>query len=555
MKQILILTLFLFFKCSSAQNRNFKIPDSLKSKSYTYLDDKMYDLRKDSTKASVYLYTYLNKAKFEKNGKEIIYAYQNILHQSPENLRLVYADTMVQIAQKFADNALIGSAYLSKGIVHYGQKKYQQAFDNYITANNYISKTNNEYLTFKVKYHIAQIKYYLGFYDEAISLFHDCLDYFKKENQRAYLNTLHSISVCHNRLGDYGYCSETNEKGLSESKRLKNTEMEPYFIHSEGINDFSKHNYEIAINKIESSLGRITENKDFANESVGNFYIGKSYWAMGKKDKALPYFLKVDRTFNEKKFIRPDQREMYETLIDYYESKNDLKNQLYNVKQLLKADEFLNETYKYLVSTIRKHYDTKDLQLKNQQIEKQLVLEKYFDVIGTGIILIFFVLLIYMTYRNHRNKKLYKKKFNELMIDLNSKDSAELKIKKEPKTLLDIPSETIRLVLKNLERFETEKKFLKKDLKQADLAAFVNTNSKYLYKILSSYKNKSFIQYINDLRIDYIINVLKEDKIFRKYTYTALAEEAGFSTSQQFSLVFKAKTGMPVNYYVDEISR
>ncbi|MEP6929375.1 MAG: tetratricopeptide repeat protein [Flavobacterium sp.] len=554
MKQILALSFFLLTSnFVTAQKNTFKIPDSLKRKNYTYLDDRIYELRKDSVKASVYLFSYLSKAKQEQNWEQIVYAYQNILHQSPEKLRLIYADSMIYTAKKASDNTLVGSAYLSKGIVYYGQKKYQQAFDNYIVANNYISKSNDQYLTCKVKYHMAQIKYYLGFYDEAVSLFRECLEYFKNENPRAYLNTLHSLGVCYSRIGNYELCTRTNHNGLLESSRLNNFEMEAYFMHSDGINEFFKHNYGLAINKIESSLEKIKENKDFANESVGNFYIGKSYWALNRKEKALPYFQLVDKTFNDKKHIRPDQREMYEMLISYYDRKNDLKNELYNVNQLLKADTILKETYSYLVSKIHKQYDTKELQLKNTRIERQLILEKNYDVIAGIIILFLLILAIYMTNLYYKNKKLNDKKFEKLMNQPAVQESADTIVKKEIQQTIDIPEETVQQVLKGLDKFEREKRFLVKDIKQADLAAFVHTNSKYLYKILSGYKNKRFVVYINDLRIDFIIALLKEDSRYRKYSYAALTEEAGFSSNQQFAQAFKAKTGMSVNYFVEKI--
>ncbi len=69
---------------------------------------------------------------------------------------------------------------------------------------------------YKVKYNIAIIKYFLGFYDEAISLFTECTDYFKEKNTRAYLNSLHLLGLCHNRIGNYGLCSEINKKGIEE---------------------------------------------------------------------------------------------------------------------------------------------------------------------------------------------------------------------------------------------------------------------------------------------------------------------------------------------------
>jgi hypothetical protein len=79
---------------------------------------------------------------------------------------------------------------------------------------------NCKYLIYKVNYSIAHIKYYLGFYDEAISLFREYINYFKEGNVRTYLNPIHSLGLRYNRIGNYGLCSETNEKGISEGKRF-----------------------------------------------------------------------------------------------------------------------------------------------------------------------------------------------------------------------------------------------------------------------------------------------------------------------------------------------
>ena len=324
-----MLSVFLIAQFVAAQKATYKIPDSLRTKDYDYLEERSYQVSKDSAAAAIYLNAYIRKPKSDKNGKELVNGYQNFLHQSSDKLSLIYADSMIYAAKKTNDNALIGSAYLSKGIVYYGQKKQNNALDNYIIANKFISKTNDEYLIYKVKYNIAQIKYYLKFYEEAISLLKECILYFKEENARPYLNSLHSLGVCYNKIGNYGLCSETNAIGISECKRLDNTAMIPYFMHSEGINEYFKKNFALAIDIIKPSLKEIIQNKDFANESVGNFYIGKSYWALDKPERAIPYFQKVDQTFNAKQYIRPDLKEVYELLLKYYRTTANSKAQYY----------------------------------------------------------------------------------------------------------------------------------------------------------------------------------------------------------------------------------
>lgn len=551
---LLLLLLFLA-QFLVALKSNPKIPDSLLHKNYDYLDQRIYDLRKNPSKATVYIDTYIEKAKREGNWTELVNGYQNALHQSPEKLKLVYADSMTTIAKKTKDNALIGSAFLTKGIVYYSLKQHQYALDHYIIANNYISKTDDDYLKYKVKYNIAQIKYYLGFYDEAISLLRECVAYFKKDDPRPYLNSLHSLGLCYTKIGNFGLSTDTNALGLSESKRLENTEMNAYFVHSQGINEYFKKNYRLAIKNIESSLGAIAQNKDFANESVGNFYIGKSYWELQKPEKALPYFQKVDQTFNDTSYIRPDLREVYELMIAYYKTNDNPKAQLYAIDQLLKADSILNDTYKYLIGKIHKEYDTKALLSEKEKIKEQLIRTKKYDALLVGIILLLFISLLLFTYRHFKIRKLYKQKFDALLLKLNEESKEKPKPKIEKPEILDINPEAVAAVLKQLEKFERDNKFLEKDLTLVKLAAAFNSNTKYLSKIIYHYRDKGFVDYINELKVDYLITLLKNDKKIRNYTNKALADEAGFSTTQRFVTAFLAKTSMPPSYFVEELKK
>lgn len=555
MRQNLLLILFV---CSTqfvtAQENSYKIPDSLKNKSYEYLDNKIYELKKDSTKAAVYLYTYLDKAKNENNWKEVVNGYQNLLYQSPDKIALKYADSMIYAAKKSNNNTLIGSAFLSKGIMYYSLKQQNTALDNYIIANNYISKTNDNYLIYKLKYHVALVKYYLGYYDEAISLLKECVSYFKNENPRAYLNSLHSLGLCYNKIGNYGLCTETNTLGLEESKKLSIKEMEVYFIHSEGINEYFKKDYASAIKKIESSIKELKEYKDFANESVGYFYIGKSYWDVKKYEKAILYFEKVDQLFNTKGYLRPDLREVYEIFINYYKTKDNPELQLYYINQLLKADTLLNETFKYLVGKINKEYNTKELWIEKEKLQTQLLKKNYDYSVLIGFTSLLFISFLFLTYRNLKNKKVYKQKFDELMIRNNSpEDKTRQKIEKP--AILNINSETISSILKQLEKFEKDQKFLEKDWSLDKLSVAFNSNTKYLSKIIHHYRDKIFTEYINDLKIDYVISLLHTNKKTRNFTNKALAEEAGFSTTEKFVKAFKAKTEMPTAFFIEQIKK
>ncbi|WP_051200180.1 AraC family transcriptional regulator [Flavobacterium subsaxonicum] len=526
--------------------------DTLLNKGYGYLAEKI-DSTKDSIKATTYAGAYVAKAKAEHNWEEQVAGYKYFVHLSEARLRFAYADSMVYAAQKSKQNDVIGAAYLTRGIVFYAEKQHIKALDNYLIANNFIAKTNDDYLKYKVKYFIAHIKYYLGFYDEAMALFKECLPYFKDTDDRGYLNALHSLALCYNRTGNYSLCTQTNNLGLAESSRLNITEMSLYYKQCEGVNQYFEKNYKTALKMLLGVMAKIEQQDDFGNVSVTNFYIAKCYIALNSMQKALPYLRRVDEIFNAKAYIRPDLRENYEILINYYKDAGIPELQLHYIGQLLKADSILNANYKYLSGKIHKEYDTKELLYDKKKIEVALDNRKALDVVFIGLIVVLFFAVVYLMYRHFKNLKKYRQKFTELMNPAGGGNEPVTKQKTE--NLLDINPDVVNAVLDNLAQFEKEHKFLDKDLTQVKLAALIDSNTKYTSKIILHYKNKKYIDYINDLRIDYIVGRLKTAPHFRNYTYKALAEEAGFSTTQHFASAFVNRTGLTHSYFIEQLKK
>ncbi len=83
----------------------------------------------------------------------------------------------------------------------------------------------------------------------------------------------------------------------------------------------------------------------------------------------------------------------------------------------------------------------------------------------------------------------------------------------------------------------------------------MNTNSNYLSKAINFDKNKNFKAYINDLRIDYVIEKLKIDGRFRKFTIKSIAVEIGFNNPESFSKAFHKKTNMYPSYFIRQLEK
>src|SRR5690606_332437 len=85
-----------------------------------------------------------------------------------------------------------------------------------------------------------------------------------------------------------------------------------------------------------------------------------------------------------------------------------------------------------------------------------------------------------------------------------------------------VPEETELQLLHKLDRFEAGKKFTNPDMSIALLAAQFDTNTKYLSEVINRQKGKNFNSYINELRINYIIEKLRTESVYFNYKVSYL---------------------------------
>lgn len=123
--------------------------------------------------------------------------------------------------------------------------------------------------------------------------------------------------------------------------------------------------------------------------------------------------------------------------------------------------------------------------------------------------------------------------------------------KKEITKSTTIPKETEQLLLQKLDQFENSIHFTKKDMSLALLASQFDTNTKYLSEVINNHKGKNFNAYINELRINYIIDKLKSNSTYSRYKISYLAEESGFVSHSSFATVFKLVTGIPPTVFIE----
>jgi AraC-like DNA-binding protein len=91
--------------------------------------------------------------------------------------------------------------------------------------------------------------------------------------------------------------------------------------------------------------------------------------------------------------------------------------------------------------------------------------------------------------------------------------------------------------------------FRHKDIRLQSLAQEMGLSSHKLSIVLNSHFNKSFIDYINQYRVNWIKESIRNPDIMQNFTLEALAYSAGFSSRSAFYNSFKKLAGMsPVEY-------
>src|SRR5690606_33305479 len=138
--------------------------------------------------------------------------------------------------------------------------------------------------------------YYLGMNQDALTTLKPCLEYFELHHQKAYLVTLNFIGICYMNLGNYVMTSKINRQGIEKGKEIGNRSVEVYFRKSEAINQYYKGNYQTTIDSLEAVIPTIDDRGDFANVTLSQYYIGKSYWDMNQRKTAIPYLELVDKS-------------------------------------------------------------------------------------------------------------------------------------------------------------------------------------------------------------------------------------------------------------------
>lgn len=515
----------------------------------------------------------VEKAKNGNNINFLIGGYQIHALIRADYSKLIYCDSIINLKNEDVNPLFIADAYQLKADYYFNNNNYNKALDNYLIVSKYAEELDNNQYILKSKYDIGTLKRKINETEEALSLYKEGFEYAQNNRDQldvnTYLSTITAIANIYNdmELGDSS--SYYNKLGFKEATKYGKESYVKHFSLNEGVSHFYKGQYKEAIDSLEKHTPYFERDINTNNLPYAFYYSGKSHQEIGNEAVAIGYYKKVDSLFKKNQAVYSISRKSYEELISYYKKKNDLKNQLLYINQLIKVDSLLHEEELYLSKGIFKEYDIPQLESEKASIQKQMDKNKSFSkkiiFIGFTLLILSLAVLGYQYFKRINDKK----KFDAIMYGIektptvielaNKQKDAEVYTdhltSDEPteEKLLDISEETVASILDGLQTFEKEQQFLSQQTTLNSLAKELNTNSNYLSRVVNFTKKQSFANYLNLLRIEYFIILAKNDPTIRKFTIKAIASEVGFSNSESFSKAFYKHKGLKPSYFLKEL--
>ena len=323
-----------------------------------------------------------------------------------------------------------------------------------------------------------------------------------------------------------------NPKLASNSLQFINSKLGEYYLSRNEL-DSARHylSQNLKLSKQFSSLSNLDVR---AKNGLSRYYLQKK-----QPDSALFYVSGIDKTLPKIKDIVL-KKEVYKNLAQVHYAVNDLENYKTFNEQYLKLNDSIYKLNKEAMVLLANEADN--------TYEGNIGTNRSFWIL---VVLCIALVGLALAYAYHKKVKKEYAQFQKIMKDLNEKENLKTTEVQEvnPDNAYIISEKTEQIILYKLKKFEDAEKYINPKVSLQFLAKELDTNTKYLSEIINKKKGQNFNNYINELRINYIIRKLKSEPKYQNYKVSSLAEECGFNSRNTFTLAFKNTLGMsPANF-------
>lgn len=231
------------------------------------------------------------------------------------------------------------------------------------------------------------------------------------------------------------------------------------------------------------------------------------------------------------------------------------------IHEAIRDSLFNNEKEQHIIilETRRKIKEAAQKQqaLELENLEQRSKLITIIVILGSILTIGLFFVISYVKIKE-KNKVLYRRTIENLETQLKTEDK-KLSLKTKPKnsrtkTNLTIDDNVKTIILNRLEKLEQENFFIDSDCNLHQLAEKLKTNPKYLSQVINTEKGSNFNNYINELRINYLLTKLLQDKEFRNRKLSYIATSVGYNNLNTFNAAFKKRQGILPSFFIKQLN-
>ncbi|WBX76769.1 helix-turn-helix domain-containing protein [Tenacibaculum ovolyticum] len=502
------------------------------------------------------------KSKQLKDSIKMANAYVYLSESSAHTKASKYCDSIIMVTKNIKSHKdYPAMGYLNKGKFEYFLGNYNKALSLYLISLKYAKNKNNQRQVLINQGNIAIIKLRLGKSKETLEAYREyvsTIEKLKSEHKNYYLINAYlglSNTYIQNKKNDSA--SIYIKKGLELSLSSKDTIMYSHYLIWSGVNSLQINRFDNAVDSLKKGLKTINNG---STKALGHLNLGKSYLSLREDNKGVFHLKKVDSFLTKTKNIfYPELLSAYKPLIKYYKRNDNTKKQVYYLDRLLGLDSLFISKNKFLSKKISNQYDIPNLMFEREELIKSLSKKNKSNKKSISTLIIVSILILLLTFHFLRKNFILRKRFQIIIQQINKKEKIKKNklIEKQPSKIQfsGVSEELTEKILKGLYKFEKTQRFLTKKYTLNSLAKELNTNSTYLSKVINIEKQTNFANYLNNLKIDYAINRLSNDKQYRAYTIKAISEEAGFNSQLTFSIAFHKKTQIQPSYFIKQLNK
>ncbi len=473
---------------------------------------------------------------------------------------IVYLDKAITIANKLKEYKLLSKSYMIKGHSYLRAGDNQSALDAYYVALDIAKNQGDLEQQIITNSGLIIVLTRMNQSDKALEISRQMLKFIDKtsfKDTKNHVRILTTINDVYLDAEQYDSVLHYAEKGIAMSKLLDYKEGLVDLYIKKGMVFYHTKQYDQAFKyllKAEDIVLNFDIPNQFFPKTNINYFLASCHYEKKEYDQAIEYLSKTLDSIEETDLDKMPVIQSHLLIANCYGEKKDLEKALYWHNKYLE----LNEEYqKNKDKTVSKIYTTEAEKLESEieSLKSKQIADKQSKTYVLIILIVISGAFVFVVFNYRKKQKKNTVLFQDLMQKIEALELREQQEGEQKEEVKEIIIDDIKVdeVLKGLSKLEATEYFLRSDCSLGSIAKKTKTNTTYLSKIIKMYKGKNFNSYINELRIDYVLRRLKNDKKFRSFSIVSIAKEIGYKSDNSFTKHFKAKTGLNPSYYIKKI--